>query len=240
MKLQLPTIIIVCLSIVLIIIIYVFVGKKTEYTIDSTEESQDFRLIRVDAAIAHKSKDYTQAIELYEQAFNLRPENAEVCNDLAAVHYDLGLKFAGPEWPSWPVIRSDGTAEDILAELNQAYSLVESGYIVVETESPEIVKAVENNVKENGASVYSYRGNKEYTLNILIGSTKDHLEQAKILYLQAIELKSTYAAPYRNLGSLYVKIGLTDRAINYLQEAFRRDPSDSELAEYLHQQKLNY
>ncbi|MCG9128242.1 tetratricopeptide repeat protein [Candidatus Poribacteria bacterium] len=240
MKLQLPTIIIVCLSVVLIIIIYVFVGKKTEYTLDSTDESQDFNLIRVDAANSYNSKDYTQAIELYEQAFNLRPENAEVCNDLAAVHYDLGLKFAGPEWPSWPVIRSDGTAAEVLAELNQAYKHVESGYIVVETESQEIVKVVENNVKENGATVYPYRGNKEYTLNILIGSTRDHLEQAKTLYLQAIELKSTYAAPYRNLGSFYVKIGLTDMAINYLQEAYRRDPSDSELAEYLHQQKLNY
>lgn len=240
MKLQLPTIIIVCLSIVLIIIIYAFVGKTTEYTLDTTEESADFSLIRVDAANAYKSQEYTQAIELYEQAFNLRPENAEVCNDLASVHYDLGLKFAGPEWPSWPVIRSDGSVKEVLAELNRAYKHVESGYIVVETKSAEIAKAVENNAKDNRASVYPYKGNKKFTLNILIGSTKDHLEQAKTLYLQAIELKSTYAAPYRNIGSFYVKIGLTERALNYLQEAYKRDPSDTELAEYLHQQKLNY
>ena len=240
MKLQLPTIIIVCLSIVLIIIIYAFVGKTTEYTLDTTEESADFSLIRVDAANAYKSQEYTQAIELYEQAFNLRPENAEVCNDLAAVHYDLGLKFAGPEWPSWPVIQSDGSVTEVLTELNRAYKHVESGYIVVETESAEIAKAVENNAKDYGASVYPYKGNKKFTLNILIGSTRDHLEPAKTLYLQAIELKSTYAAPYRNIGSFYVKIGLTERALNYLQEAYKRDPSDTELAEYLHQQKLNY
>ena len=240
MKLQLPTIIIVCLSIVLIIIIYTFVGKNTEYTLDTTEESANFSLIRVDAVNAYNAQDYTQAIELYEQAFDLRPENAEVCNDLAAVHYDLGLKFAGPEWPSWPVINSDGSVSDALGELNRAYKHVESGYIVVETESSEIAKAVENNAKDKGASVYLYRGKKKYILNILIGSTRDHLEQAKTLYLQAIELKSTYAAPYRNLGSFYVKIGLTEMAINYLEEAYRRDPTDTELGDYLHQQKLNY
>lgn len=240
MKLQLPTIIIVCLSIVLIIIIYIFVGKNPEYTLDTTKESEDFSLIRVDAANAYNSQDYLQAIELYEQAFDLRPENAEVCNDLAAVHYDLGIKFAGPEWPSWPVIRSDGSVTDVLAELNRAYKHVESGYIVVETESAEIAKAVENNAKDNEASVYPYRGNKKYTLNILIGSTKDHLEQAKTLYLQAIELKSTYAAPYRNLGSFFVKIGLTSKAINYLEEAYKRERSDSELGEYLQQLKLNH
>lgn len=239
MKLQLPTIIIVCLSIVLIVIIYIFVGKNTEYTLDTTEESADFSLIRVDAANAYNAQDYTQAIELYEQANDLRPENAEVCNDLASVHYDLGLRFAGPEWPSWPVISSNGSVTEVLLELNSASKHVESGYIVVETGSAEIAKAVEKDAKDNGASVYPYRGNKKITLNILIGSTKDHLEQAKTLFLQAIELKSTYAAPYRNLGSFYVKIGLTEKAINYLQEASRRDPTDTELAEYLHQLKLD-
>ncbi len=240
MKLQLPTIIIVCLSIILILTIHFLGGKDTPTVLESNEESIDFRSIRMDAENAYTAQKYGHAIQLYEEALELRPENAEICNDLGAVHYDLGLKNAGPDWPSWKDTSVDGSVKDALVELNVAIQNVESGYFRIITSSSEIAKALEETAKQKGAAVFPYYGNTDTTLNMLIGPTKDHLLDAYTYYLRSIELKSTYAAPYRNLGSFYMKIGIRDKAINYLQEAHKREPSDEELAEYLHQIKGGY
>ena len=232
MKLQLPTIIIVCLSVVLILTIH-FLGGDTQSIQEINEESEEFQTVRVDAENAYNAKNFDHAIELYEQALELRPENAEIFNDLGSVHYDLGLKYAGPKWPSWQILKE--SLEDALADLELAIQTIESGYIVFTTNSTEIAKAVEKKAKAEGAAVFPYHGNMQTTLNILVGSTKDHLLHARWLYLKSIEFKSTYAAPYRNIGSFYMKIGIKYKAINYLQEALKREPSDEELAEYLRQ-----
>ena len=194
---------------------------------------EEFQTVRIDAENAYNAQNFNQAIALYEQALELRPENAEIHNDLGSAHYDLGLKYAGPKWPSWQIL--DESLEGALAELDRAIQITESGYIVFQTSSTEIAKAVEEKAKSKGAAVFLYYGNSQTTLNILIGSTKDHLLQARWMYLKAMELKSTYAAPYRNIGSFYVKIGITDKALNYLREALKREPNDEELAEYLQQ-----
>ncbi len=232
MKLQLPTIIIVCLSVALILTIY-FLGENTQSVQEINEESEEFQIVRIDAVNAYNAQDFNGAIEFYEQALELRPENAEIYNDLGSVHYDLGLKYAGPKWPSWRILKE--SLEGALADLDLAIQTIESGYIVFETSSSKIAKAFEEKAKAQGAEVFPYRGNIQTTLNILIGSTKDHLLQAHWMYLKAIELKPTYAAPYRNLGALYMKIGIRDKAINYLREAHKREPGDEELGEYLQQ-----
>lgn len=233
MKLQLPTIIIVCLSVVLILTIHFWGGNNTKSTQEISEETEEFRTVRVDAENAYNAKNFNNAIELFERALELRPENAEIYNDLGSVHYDLGLKYAGPKWPSWRILKE--SLEDVLADLELAIQTIESGYIVFTTSSTEIAKAVEEKAKAEGAAVFPYHGNMQTTLNILVGSTKEHLLQARWLYQKSIELKSTYAAPYRNIGSFYVKIGITDKALNFLREAYKREPSDEELAEYLQQ-----
>lgn len=233
MKLQLPTIIIVCLSVVLILTIHFLGGNNTQSTQEISEETEEFRTVRFDAENAYNAKNFNNAIELYERALELRPENAEVYNDLGSVHYDLGLKYAGPKWPSWRILKE--SLEDALADLELAIQTIESGYIVFTTSSTEIAKAVEKRAKDQGAAVFPYHGNMQTTLNILVGSTKYHLLEAEWLYKKSIELKSTYAAPYRNIGSFYVKIGITDKALNFLREAYKREPSDEELAEYLQQ-----
>ncbi|MCE2399583.1 tetratricopeptide repeat protein [Candidatus Poribacteria bacterium] len=232
MKLQLPTLIIVCLSVVLILTIY-FLGRNTQSIQESNEESEEFQTVRIDAENAYNAQNFNQAIELYEQALELRPENAEIYNDLGSTHYDLGLKYAGPKWPSWQIM--DKSVEGALAEFDRAIQITESGYIVFETSSTEIAKAVEEKAKLKGAAVFPYHGNSQTTLNILIGSTKDHLLQARWMFRKSIELKSTYAAPYRNIGAFYMKIGIRDKALNYLREAYKREPSDEVLGEYLQQ-----
>ena len=233
MKMQLPTIVIVCLSSVIILSIHFVGGKNTQTISKSNEESHNFRSIRSDAAHAHASKEYGKAIEYYVEALELRPNNAEICNDLGAVHYALGLKNAGPEWPSWNDIDLDGSTEDALAELDIALQNVESGYFKINTSSSEIAKAIQEEAKNRGAEVFPFFGRTGTTLNILVGPTKEHFLYAQEYYLRSIELKSTYAKPYRNLGSFYIKIGIRDKGINYLRDAYKRQPNDAELGEYL-------
>lgn len=237
---QIPIIIIVCLSLVVILSIHFVGGKNTQTISEGNEESHNFRSIRFDAENAYASQEYGMAIEFYEEALEMRPDNAEIWNDLGAVHYDLGLKMAGPEWPSWNDIDLNGSAEEAIAELNHALQNVESGYFKVNTNSSEIAMMIQDEVKERNEAVFPFHGCTETTLNILVGITKDHFLYAKEYYLRAIELKSTYAAPYRNLGSLYIKIGIRDKGVNYLREAHKRQPNDEELAEYLHQFKSGY
>ncbi len=240
MKLQLPTIIIVCFSVVLILTIHFWGGRDFQTIEEGNDESIEFRLIRIDAKNAYIAKDYHNAIELYDQAFDMRPDNAEVCNDLGSAHYDLAIKNAGPLWPAWKDITVSGSVEEAITELDLAIEKVESGYFRIKTNSTSIARDLQAIAVDKGASVFPYYGSTQTTLNILIGPTKEHLLQAKLLYQRSIELKSTYPAPYRNLGSLYMKIGITDKAINLYREAHKRQPSDEELAEYLHQFKSGF
>ncbi len=240
MKMQIPIIIIVCLSLLVILSIHFVGGKNTQTISEGNEESHNFRSIRFDAENAYASQQYGKAIEYYEEAMELRPDNAEICNDLGAVHYDLGLKNAGPEWPSWNDIDLNGTATEAITELDVAFQNVESGYFRVNTSSLEIAKVIQEEVKKREATVFPFHGSTVTTLNILVGPTRDHFLYAQEYYLRAIELKSTYAAPYRNLGSLFMKIGIRDKGINYLREAYKRQPNDPELSEYLHQFKSGY
>ncbi len=240
MKNQIPIIIIVCLSLVIVLTIHFVGGKNTQTITESNEESHNFRSIRIDAENAYASQEYVKAIEYYEEALELRPDNAEICNDLGAVHYDLGLRNAGPEWPSWNDIHLPGSAKEAITALDLAFQNVESGYFKVNTNSTEISQAIQEEVKTRGGTVFPFQGSTETTLNILVGPTKDHFLYAQEYYLRAIDLKSTYAAPYRNLGSFYMKVGIRDKAVNYLREAHKRQPNDEDLEEYLHQFKSGY
>lgn len=235
MKTYMLILIIICVSIVLIGTIHYLGGRNSQSSEKIDFESEEFRSIKIDAENAYIAQDYTHAIELYEKALDLRPENAEIYNDLGSSHYDLALKYAGPDWPSWKKDLTGASLKEAYAELELAIEKTESGYIVLLTDSTKIANAIQLYAEEKGGKVFPYYGNTATTLNILIGSTRDHLMHARWLYLKSIEYKSTYDAPYRNLGSFYMKVGLRDRAINFLLEAKKRAPGDEELVEYLHQ-----
>ena len=102
MKLQLPTIIVLCLSFVVIVLLIVSMlyymhedkvemGKSKGYL-----ESEEFNMIRADGMAAYKARDFKQAIQTFEEALSMRPENAEVYNELGAAYYEFGLQYAGP------------------------------------------------------------------------------------------------------------------------------------------------
>ena len=235
MKLQLPTLIAVCLAILLIGGIYFFVGDKSQLGIAVNLESEEFKQIRTHATDAFNAGKYQQAIELYSKAIKMRPENSEIYNDLGAVYYEQGLKYAGPSWPSWEKELSSESPDESVAELKVAIDKTASGAILFKTRDEATADAIEEEAKQFGGEVYRQRWENEITLNILIGETKEYLLRARDHYTRALDLKPTHSVAYRNLGSFYMKVGKTDRALDYYQKAYELDPRDAELEEYLNQ-----
>lgn len=235
MKLQLPTLIAVCLAILLIGGIYFFGRDKSELGIAVNLESEEFKQIRTHATDAFNAKKYQQAIELYGEALRMRPENAEIYNDLGTVYYEQGLKYAGPSWPSWEQELRENSVEQAIAELKGAVSKTSSGAIMFKTRDKAVADAIEEEATHLGGEVYRQRWENEITLNVLIGQTKVYLLRARDHYIRALDLKPTHSVAYRNLGSFYMKVGRTDKALDYYQEAYKLDPRDAELEEYLNQ-----
>ncbi len=238
MKLQLPTLIAVCIATLLVvgISIFVFFGTDdSELGIAVNLESEEFKQLRTHATDAFNAGRYQQSIELYSTALKMRPENAEIYNDLGTVYYEQGLRFAGPSWPSWEKELRDETTDEPIAELYTAVEQTESGAIVFKTRDDTVADALENAAKALEAQVYRQRWENETTLTILIGDTKTYLLRARDHYIRALDLKPTHSVAYRNLGSFYMKVGRTDKALDYYEEAYKLDPRDAELEEYLNQ-----
>ena len=235
MKLQLPTLIAVCVAILLIGGIYFFGRDKAELGIAVNLESEEFKQIRTHATDAFNAGKYQQAIELYSMALKMRPENAEIYNDLGTVYYEQGLRYAGPSWPSWEKELREETPDQAVEELNAAVTKTTSGVIVLKTRDEEVADAIETQAQQLDGEVYRQRWENEITVSILIGDTKTYLLRARDHYYRALDLKPTHSVAYRNLGSFYMKVGKTDTALDHYQEAYKLDPRDTELEEYLNQ-----
>ena len=235
MKLQLPTLIAVCIAILLITGIYFFGRDKAELGIAVNLESEEFKQLRTHATDAFNAKKYKQAIELYSEALKMRPENAEIYNDLGTVYYEQGLKYAGPSWPSWEKELRDETPDQAVEELEAAVAKTTSGVIVLKTRDNTVADSIEEHAKQLGGEVYRQRWENEITVSVLIGDTRIYLLRARDHYYRALDLKPTHSVAYRNLGSFYMKVGKTDTALDHYQEAYKLDPRDAELEEYLNQ-----
>ena len=235
MKLKLPTLIAVCLAILLIGGMYFFGRDKAELGIAVNLESEEFKQIRTHATDAFNAGKYKQAIELYSTALKMRPENAEIYNDLGSVYYEQGLRYTGPSWPSWEKELREESVEEAIAELKLAIDKAGSGAIILKTRDDAVADAIEEEAQQLDGAVYRQRWENETTLSILIGQTKVFLLRARDHYIRALDLKPTHSVAYRNLGSFYMKVGRTDKALDYYQEAYKLDPRDDELEEYLNQ-----
>ncbi|MYC75861.1 tetratricopeptide repeat protein [Candidatus Poribacteria bacterium] len=235
MKLQLPTLIAVCLAILLVGGIYFFGRDKAELGIAVNLESEEFKQLRTHATDAFNAGKYQQAIELYSEALKMRPENAEIYNDLGTVYYEQGLKYAGPSWPSWEKELREDSVNEAIAELKVAVDKTGSGSIMLKTRDEAVADAIEAEATQLDGAVYRQRWENETTLSVLIGQTKIYMLRARDHYIRALDLKPTHSVAYRNLGSFYMKVGRTDKALDYYQEAYKLDPRDAELEEYLNQ-----
>ena len=129
----------------------------------------------------------------------------------------------------------EDSVDEAIAELKVAVDKTASGTITFKTRDEAIADALEQEAGQLGGEVYRQRWENETTLNILIGQTKIYLLRARDHYIRALDLKPTHSVAYRNLGSFYMKVGRTDKALDYYQEAYKLDPRDAELEEYLNQ-----
>ena len=55
--------------------------------------------------------------------------------------------------------------------------------------------------------------------------------------MAAIDIKDAYAPAFQNLGSLWMKVGLRNVAVQNLERAYKLEPRNQELARYLKQLK---
>lgn len=237
MRLQLPTIIFLCLSLIVVVplIFYMKTGDPMASREAINLEGQEFKSLREQAAVAHNAKKHTAAIQMYEEALKMRPDNAEVHNDLGATSYKYGLEYAGPNWPSWETDVTSLTPVEAVQELELAVAEVNSGYIVMKSDKPDVTEAINRKAEEIGAYIYLQQFGEDVTMNIVIGKTKELFMKARDHYLRAIDIKPTYPRPYYNLGALYMKIGQHDTAVDYLEKAYQLDPRDKDLEAYLNE-----
>ncbi len=241
MRLTMPTIIALCFALIIMALILNFVRVDEDGTgVGVNLESEEFKLMRTHAKEAFNAKKYEQAIALYQESVKMRPENAEVHNDLGATYYAFGLEYAGPSWPSWRSNLAGKTVTEVLDELRTAMNQTVSGYIEVKTDNRVLTEALQTQAKQHGATVYTVAWEEHATISVLIGQTQEYLAKARDAYLRAIDLKPTYSPAYRNLGSLFMKLGQSDTAVDYLQQAYQLDPRDKELEQYLSQFKKLY
>ena len=140
-----------------------------------------------------------------------------------------------PAGPSWEKELRDETPAQAVEELEAAVAKTTSGIIVFKTRDEAVADTIEAHAKQLGGEVYRQRWENETTLSILIGDTRVYLLRARDHYYRALDLKPTHSVAYRNLGSFYMKVGKTDRALDHYQEAYKLDPRDTELEEYLNQ-----
>lgn len=237
MRLQLPTIIFLCLSLIVVVplIFYMKTGDQMASREAINLEGQEFKSLREQAAVAHNAKKHTAAIQMYEEALKMRPDNAEVHNDLGATSYKYGLEYAGPNWPSWETDVTSLTPVEAVQELELAVAEVNSGYIVMKSDKPDVTEAINRKAEEIGAYIYLQQFGEDVTMNIVIGKTKELFMKARDHYLRAVDIKPTYPRPYFNLGALYMKIGQHDTAVDYLEKSYQLDPRDKDLEVYLNE-----
>lgn len=237
MRLQLPTIIFLCLSLIVVVplIFYMKTGDQMASREAINLEGQEFKSLREQAAVAHNAKKHTAAIQMYEEALKMRPDNAEVHNDLGATSYKYGLEYAGPNWPSWETDVTSLTPAEAVQELELAVAEVNSGYIVMKSDKPDVTEAINRKAEEIGAYIYLQQFGEDVTMNIVIGRTKELFMKARDHYLRAVDIKPTYPRPYFNLGALYMKIGQHDTAVDYLEKSHQLDPRDKDLEVYLNE-----
>ena len=136
-------------------------------------------MTRTHAQDAFNAKKYEQAIALYEASVKMRPENAEVHNDLGATYYAFGLEYAGPSWPSWKSDLAGKTISEAIEELKTAVDQTVSGYIELKSDSRELTEAIEKQAKQLGATVHIEVWEERATISILIGKTKKFLRKAR-------------------------------------------------------------
>ncbi|GIX06369.1 MAG: hypothetical protein KatS3mg115_0772 [Candidatus Poribacteria bacterium] len=196
---------------------------------------------------ARHTRNFDAAIAAYQSALQVRPDNAEIHNDLGATYYEKGRALMGE--PVAEDLRFYSSSPDLEVRVRETLEYMESWFDQVpadpNTITPKkfvwdipayLLKPFEEYAKTRNDLIYSSRRvGDHYELVVYAGETARAFKQAEIHFWRAIDLRPEYAPAYRNLGALYVEIGRREDAIKILRQALRLEPQDRELDLYLQQ-----
>lgn len=199
----------------------------------SDEESAKLNVLKQQALTEYNANRFNEAIRYYEEALKLRPDNAEIHNDLGSAYLELGKEAAGPMWPNWKADLTDMSMQNVIDEVEFALSDTDSGFIVFKTKDKKVINKVVELARKAGCWTH-FEGNR---INIMKGKTMEALLGARDHFKRAVIIKPNYANAYRNLGALCYLIGKRQEGIQMMERALDLNPSDQELRTYLEQFK---
>ena len=184
---------------------------------------------------------YKQAIELYSEALKMRPENAEIYNDLGTVYYETRSQVRRTELALVGKRNSERKHPTKQSQnLNLPPRKQLSGVITFKTRGlPAVANAIEEHARPTRGRRFINNAGKMKSLSTFSSERpKTYMPAAprRPPINRALELEPTHSVAYRNLGLLlHDKSAKTDRALDNYQEAYKLDPRDAELEEYLNQ-----
>jgi len=224
---HIPAIIGICVCLLIIVPLVIRKGTQEDaYTTESAEFREAYENARRYAA----ANDYTRAIRYFTEALKIRPENAEVHNDLGATYLNMGVKASEPPWEEDV---SDMTGFEAFRQLEQALAQAESDIIIFEKADQRISDALVAQARKAGCGAYIEPHQLTATITIIKGKTKDAFRKAESELVRAKDLKPRYAVAYQNLGNLYYRMGHHRDAKILWQNALKLEPHNKELRRYL-------
>ena len=232
MRAQIPTIIGVCICLLVIITLYFYYQYKKDEMPDEayTTESEEFIDSYDNAKRYAEVNDYTRAIGYFTEALKIRPDNAEVHNDLGATYLNMGIDVSEPLWPEE---LSDMTGFEAAQQLAQALAQIESGLIVFTKVRQKIADDLAAQASNENCYAHVERHQLTATVTIIKGKTKEAFRKAEAEFIRAKDLKPRYAPAYQNLGNLWYRMGRHKDALILWQGALELEPNNKELRKYL-------
>ena len=208
----------------------------------------------IDKAVAeHKNKNYAQAIDLYQQALQLCPNNASIWFNIATAEY------ARQNYPKAKEYFAKALKLDRTNQIDNLYFIATiddndgHGTDALYEYKKYLSEAAKGNYASNASARAKALG-QDITATIKIKSDTElaqiqdaakayqqavelqqqqHFDQALPLYQQAISLQPKEASYAYGLGTLYQQKNDIDQAINWYQQANNLDPKNKDFSNAL-------
>jgi len=230
MRAQIPTIIGLCVCLLIIIPLFIAIKKSKAPDEAYTTESTEFRESYDNAKRYAEVNDYTRAIGYFTEALKIRPDNAEVHNDLGATYLNMGIDASEPLWEEE---LSDMTGFEASQQLGQALAQVESGVIVFTKVEQKVADDLAAQARNENCYAHIEPHQLTATVTVVKGKTKEAFRKAESEFIRSKDLKPRYAPAYQNLGNLWYRMGRHKSALVLWRGALELEPHNKELRKYL-------
>ena len=156
---------------------------------------------------AHKNNNYDAAIECYNKAIELDPNNAKAYNNLGLA-YRVGKKDYDK------AIDYYNNAIELDHNYAAAYNNLGVAYRVGRKDYDKAIECYNKAIELNPNYAKAYNN-----LGLAYKAGKKDYDKAIECYNKAIELNPNYAKAYNNLGAAYARQGNLEKAAEYYKKA---------------------